>query len=299
LLGQDVLALVTRATAGRVNLGSDKPSLDEMRLPLSCPAEFEPLFRSLTEHREFEEAFVKSTPPIIGHTYLTPDFTVGSINRGDLWNQRRPLVAYWGSAQNPAFLRIRFLHDNYDFTAAQFFSVQKEGRILAGINFATDGGDRHPSLDRIRDGTIRAQDLRLRFEFGGAASKLPLSTAGEPRALTSLDLQSLSKLHLQIGVPFARWGKLEGRWENGTDSTTAWLDMVFYSGPAKEFRLAELDPAAVALTVVITPGDFAPPAKSTLDQDRIKTRWGDLELDIPTTPMPQNVLQKSARTRAR
>lgn len=64
------------------------------------------------------------------------------------------------------------------YSAAPFFSVQQEGFVLAGTNFALGGGDTHISLDRTKDGTIQARDLRLRFEFGaGAASSTSTALA--------------------------------------------------------------------------------------------------------------------------
>ena len=157
LLGPDALALIQRGTGGRVDFGVDKPSIDEFRLALPCPPDYEPLFTKLDQPRMVSQVFVKGANPVVGTTYFHPEFALGSINRGDLWNQRRPLLAYWGSAPSPSYLRLRFLHDNYDFTAAQFFSAQSAGKVLAGINFATDGGDRHPSLDRIKNAKIRAK----------------------------------------------------------------------------------------------------------------------------------------------
>jgi hypothetical protein len=240
------------------------------------------------------ETFLKGDRPIIGTTYLHPDFALGSINRGDLWNQKRPLLAYWGSARQPAYLRVRFLHDHYDFTAAQFFSVQKQGNVLAGINFAVDGGDRHPSLDRIKNGAIKAKDLRLRFEFGGSANKkIVLPKAGSSTANLAFD-----NLRAEISVPYAKWGTQTGHWETGNDEHTAWLDMVLHSGLEQPFQLAELGEAAAGFGVALgTEATGNPPVQWSLENGRLQLGWPGLGLDLPVRPASLAAQQSSIRVR--
>lgn len=293
LLGQDALALLSRATNGHLDFGTDKPSLDEVRLVVPCPAEFEPSFQTLDAPRQFRQTFVKGDRPVIGTTYLHPRFALGSVNRGDLWNQRRPLLAYWGSPQSPAYLRLRFLHDDYDFTAAQFFSMQDEGRVLGGINFAVDGGDRHPSLDRIKNGTIHAKDLRLRFEFGGAAAR---SGIAEPEPGKTWASSTSGDLRVTVSVPYAKWGTEPARWDAGSDKSASWVDMVLYTGPEKEFKLAELKEAVCAFAVEFAPGSAKHgEVRCEVEDGRLRANWAGLALELPVQPATLGSLQKTVR----
>jgi hypothetical protein len=57
------------------------------------------------------------------------------------------------------------LHDNHGFSDIIYYSVQKDDRVLAGLVFATDGGDIFPNTDKIKNGTFKAKDLRIRFQI--------------------------------------------------------------------------------------------------------------------------------------
>jgi hypothetical protein len=303
LLPADTLALIQRSTDGRVRLiaGEPAPTLDEHRVLTPCPGDLEVCFTTLDRPRELVKTFVKGALPVIGTTFLHPKFALGSINRGDLWNQRRALVAYWGTAEQPSYLHIRCLHDGYDFAAAQFFSVQRGGDVLAGVNFATDGGDTHPSLDRIRNATIRAKDLRLRFELGGAAGR---TVPGKPGKLESpVDLR-FGEVRLRLAVPCARLGATQGRWESGRDEAKniAWWDVMFHAGPEREIHLDQLDHAAAGVLVsFLANGRHAPVARVEVKEDRLLLATDDpaLRLSLPVRPAQAGVLQKGFKAEGR
>jgi hypothetical protein len=203
------------------------------------------------------------------------------------------MVAYWGTADRPSYLHLRFLHDGYDFSAAQFFSAQREAMVLAGVNFATDGGDRHVSLDRIKDATIRAKDLRLRLEFGGAAGQGELKA---PARLTDPVAVTFGDVTVNLRVPFARLGEAEGHWEAAGDQSTRWLDVVFHHGEEKTIRLSDLAVAAVALAVQLTAADTAAPQEEArLGEARLSVEWGALRLDLPVRPDKAATLQATSR----
>ncbi|NEW85171.1 MAG: hypothetical protein GZ094_22790 [Mariniphaga sp.] len=62
-------------------------------------------------------------------------------------------------------MQIRFLHDQSDYGAANIFCSQDSTNVLGAINFTTNGGDKHVNIDVIKNGIIKANDLRLIFEF--------------------------------------------------------------------------------------------------------------------------------------
>jgi hypothetical protein len=298
LLGKGTLAFVERSTDGRVPFGAAEsaPSLDEHRLPLPCPRDLEPFFTTLDKPRPVVETFIKAENPVVGTTYLHPRFALGTVNRCDTWNQRRDLLAYWGTAEKPGYLHLRLLKNGYDLAAGQFFCAQQEGRALAAIAFATDGGDTHVSLSKLKDGLVKAKDLRLRFELGGEAGKTepsaPISIA-EPARLR------FDGLAVDLAVPFTKFGDATGRWEAGHDEKkgVAWIDVVLHAGDERTFKLAELDEAALGIAVQFGDGSGpAPAAKAAIQDGRLSLTWGTMRVEVPVKPGKAGEIVKGAKT---
>jgi hypothetical protein len=162
---------IQKATGNRVQFvpperiaegeGADETAIHDYR----CPERFLPMWRKLEQAREHRELFIAGAAPVTGTTWLEPRFSLGTANRLDFWEQRRPLLAYWGTAEEPRYLRLRFLKDDHDFSSALFFGVQQRGLAIGAVTFRSPGGDRHPSLDAIQEGRFRARLLELRLEF--------------------------------------------------------------------------------------------------------------------------------------
>ena len=275
LVKPTTLAVIQHATDGRVDLGADEPSITEQRLPLPCPRELEKYFATLTAPRDVVKTYLQAEPPVIGTTHLAPAFTLGSISRGDLWNQRRALVAYWGTPAKPSYLHLRFLRDGYDFADAQFFSAQRGGDVLAAINFGTDGGNTHIGLDRIKNATVRAKDLRLRFEFGDAVK------LAAPAKLSDAVQVQCGPVQIALAVPHVVFGAEKPRWE----VCPTGVAVVIYSGAEREFRFNELEHAALGVAVRITTSELRPPAvTATGNAGRLALAWDKLRLSIPVRP---------------
>jgi hypothetical protein len=282
LLSRETLALIQRGTEGRVSFGPPRHSLDEGRLPLPCPRELEPYFTALSAPREVRQTFIPGAAPVVGVTWLDPAYTLGSVNRGDLWSQSRPLIAYWGNAEHPAYLRLRLLHDGHDFADAQFFSVQNQGSVLAAINFATDGGDRHVSLDPIRNATFSAAELRLRFEFGGDARAAKIEL---PFTQTNRFSLRFGKLRVEAGVPIAVLDGLVNDWQTITSGTSTSADYLLYAGQKREFKLAEIQAMAAGLYVNFSTTDSeAPKVTAKVADGRLQMKQGGMELAVPVKP---------------
>ena len=274
LNSESTLALIQRATAGRVDFGIDAPDRDELRVPVHCPSELEPLFSTLTAPRTVTETFIRRSDTS-GTTFLHPQFALGSVNTGDLWNQRRALILHFGSAALPGYVQLRFLKNNYDFSSAIFTGAQRDGLVIGTVHLITDGGDTHISLDKVKAGKIRAHDLRLRFEVGGpGATQASVSTA----AITTPELT--------ISIDFAR-ARFDGRDAqliSGGDQTTQWLDAVFYRGPEREFDLAALDEAFAAFALSV---GSPVQAALALDAGRATLTAAGLTVTSPLTPGPR------------
>ncbi|MBN1359408.1 MAG: hypothetical protein JW993_02400 [Sedimentisphaerales bacterium] len=252
LLDPSVLAFIQRGTNGKMSFMGEAQayeSLDAHRIPLACPEDLFDYFVTLREPRIEREAFVMNASDehdVIGTTYLHPDFTLGSVNIGDLWNQRRPLVAYWNAPSGVAALRLRCLHDDYDFACASLYTIQDAADVLGAVVFATDRGDTHISLDRIANATIQAQDLRVRLQFEGAPDDLKLPTKveiGKPIDFTSGKIEGKFTIHA------AKLGDSPGTIEIGRDADGTWIDVVLYRGVQRDFDLREIKEAQVVFTL--------------------------------------------------
>lgn len=298
LVGVNVLQLIERSTSEQANFGlGQSKNPDDQRLPTPCPPDMEAFFISLDAPHELVKTFVRGDKPIVGTSYLHPQFALGTINRGDMWNQRRPLLAYWGTARQPFFLRLRVLHDGYDFAAARFWGVQREGLALAAINFATDGGDKHIHLDPIQNATISAQDLRLSFEIGGAVGEADSSTQPliAPANLATPISLRFGDLRVTLAVPHARFGEYPGHWEIARRDEKLLLDVVLYASHKRTFKLDELASAALAVVVQFALDDVPLPAVSVeVNQRFLSLGANDLKIMVPIKPSSGQDLDEAA-----
>jgi hypothetical protein len=288
LLRDGTLAFIQQATGGKVHFlteGQALEDLDAHRLRAECPDGLFHYFTELPQPRLEVETFARNKPgehDVIGTTYLHPDFTLGSINVGDLWNQRRPLLAYWRTDAGVVAMRLRCLHDDYDYSSASIFTIQDQGDILGAVLFATDRGDTHISLDRIKAATIKAKDLRVRLEFEGAVAQmqLPLTRSGP----MSIDLQ----------IAHAVFGDQPVKIEAGRGDNTAWRDVVFYHGEEKDIDFAEIAEAAVIFSLSLDVGGSAgPTGELSMDKrnDNLVAHWSrpgrpQMTLTVPAKPLP-------------
>jgi hypothetical protein len=225
------------------------------------------------------DVFEPDTPQTIGTAYMTSKFALSSCNQAVLWNQRRPLIAYWGTKPEPKYLQVRFLHDNYDFSSASITTQQKENKVLAGVNFSKGLGDKHINIDMIKNGKFKVSDLRLRFEFGSASlpSDLPLPTKlNQPMSF------KIDGLWFSINIFEAGFENNLGYWEKGADANSSWIDFVLYKGENNEFDLNNLQKAIAAFTLSMSDkqSDNVPIPSFIYDGTLLNATWGDLKISI-------------------
>jgi len=259
----------------RLQLGTRLKFVEELELALgcprvdwSCPEELLPYFRELPAPRT-ERVLVSSTEKLLATTHLEKEFALGTFSKATLWNQTKALLAHWKGLARAASFQLRALHDGYDYCSAVLHSVQHRGSVLGAVNFATDGGDTHVNLDMVQEGTIRARDLRLRFEFSDPTVPLPEEvTAGE---LVTVKLGD-AKLELLIAKAF--FGQLPVSLEVGRSGGSAWLDLVFYQGEERRLDFRKLSAYAVFALRMCSAGsrrEFAPVEVVTGSQ--LSARW--------------------------
>lgn len=305
------LAFLQKACQGKVTFHHADPlalNLDAVRLPLSCPRKWNNYFLTLGSARQVVERFIPADPAkpgarsaVIGTTWLHPRFTLGSVNRGDFWAQRRPLVVYWGNPSAPRFLQARFLRNGQDFSSALFFSAQHEGHLLGAVAFATDHGDAHPSLDPIQDGEIRASDLRFSLRLGGALGRCTVRALGDPHRTVLIQDEEVRWVLRPVadgweGAPFV--------WDQPSLMLADAISAVGYHGEEKTFTLPKLQEAFLCFTLAEWPYDQKQPpppqVQGQRQEDRLQARWvvggKALELDVPTRPAPFAEMNDRARS---
>jgi len=250
------------------------------------PASLKHYFTQPVFPRTEIDVFEPDTPQTIGTAYMTRKYAISSCNQAVLWNQRRPLIAYWGTKVAPKYLQIRFLHDDYDFSTASISTQQNENKVLAGVNFNKGLGDKHIHIDMIKDGKFKASDLRLRFEFGGGAA-LP-SNLQLPTQLNQPMTFKMDGLWFNINLFEAGFDNTNYYWEKGTDASSSWIDVVFYKGESLEFDLNKLKKMIAAFTLSINDkkSDNETIPSFIYDNALLNATWGDLKISISTDVQP-------------
>jgi len=308
LLGErpETLAFIQAGTHGAVKFFENEPlplGLDRYKIDFNCPKQYHSLYKTLDKEKTVVETFTKADPsragrklPVIGTTFLGEHSTLGSANRADFWNQKRAVLAYWGTPQEPRYLHVRCLHDGYDYCSALVASVQKKRDLLSAVTFATDYGDTHPNLDMVKNATISARDLRLRFEFGGHIDSLELPE--NPKSGAPIILHDEN---IKIGVYFliTRFGDQEIKLETDRGGEEAYLDVVLHSGDQENIDFSKIGEACIAFCLRVQEkdknDDAGWDALAQILDDRCVCYWRHptetLQVSVLKKPGPRNQLQ--------
>ena len=317
LLQDSTLAFIQRASDGKLNFLPESKtfeSLDAHRLGARCPEELLHYFTELPAPRSEIETFTRNAGDahdIIGMTYLHPGFTLGSVNIGDFWNQRRPLLAYWKKKTGVVAMRLRCLHDDYDYSSASLFTVQDEGNILGAAVFATDRGDTHISLDRLKNATIKAKDLRLRLQLEGAIENV-IITPGPSKQNVKFEQGSFhiydNPVHVTFDVPWAKFSDSPIVTETTHSGDTLSIDIILHRGTNKSINFSKINQAAILFALSVSTEQTSIPNSPLsiygLDivnnQSQTLATWSrpgksKMSLSVPVKPLP-SVKQKDGAT---
>lgn len=241
-----------------------------------CPEDLVQRFLRGTPGSEHRELFI-AQPETAGTTFFSRDFSLGSANRADFWVQRRPLLAYFGDTARPArTVQMRVVKDGYDFSSALFHSVQQKGRVLGLISFRNPGGDKHISLDPIRDGQFECGRLFGELDFEG----LPAGFTHELKdGVASIKSSSLNARFQLIG---ARFGAHAPRLQATASSQSLTITFDFKPPEAPRLvRWADLPTAYAAFALELSDASAAIGASAPTEQMKpgaITLQWGELQL---------------------
>lgn len=276
------------ATLDEIRSGAVRGSGEIGITEYSCPESIAPYFLRDQPPRQHRELF---TPTVQGTTWLERDFCLGSANRTDFWIQRRGLLAYWGGPERPArYAQLRFLKDDYDFASALLYTTQEKDRVLGLVNFRSPGGDKHVSIDVIKNGAFRTASLRLALMIADPGATIRIQGR---KALVDLGDVALV-FELRGGSfggadPSLRIGKEDGR--------AAVIVDLFKKDEPVTIRWREIEQAYVTFTLAMS--SFLRPAgklsaaldavsfESQTGTGTVALRWGDLELAGATRVAPQ------------
>ena len=287
VLRKNFYTMLYSGSSGRININQSGPALNAYRLPHQIPAEYIKQFTEIKGETFRRDTFIMGDEgkAIVGTTLINPVFCLSTVNHSQMWQQRRPLLAYWGTSEKPVFFQVKFLHDFVEFSSANISSIQKQGNVLSEIRFDTNGGDYHIHLDRI-DGTIKAKDLRLRFEFGDSS----LVNQLKPAMLNNLSIKTHhTELNLKISILFAAFGSFKGHFEVGVEKGKSYIDWVAYSGNEKLFDFEKMNEAAMAFAISMGTANYPAgmdiaTAKATRKGNQLLVSWGDMGMKVPVRP---------------
>lgn len=212
-----------------------------------------------------------------GTVWFAEDACLSSVNHDDLWNQRRPLLAYWSAPGDPAVvLRLRFLRDGRDFASIYVRNAQQGPRVLSLFSALSDHGDFHCHLDRPADGIFHTRDLRLRYELTGVGANAAQIAPG-------LFALGAGLWRAAIHTVTGQFGAQTVRWESGQDATKAWVDAICYSGPEQAIHFPTLSAVRLAAGLELLRTAESPlAAPPTLSPEAAcVAEWAGLRLSIP------------------
>lgn len=260
-----------------------------------CPADLADRFlqpQAPRQHREIYQAAREGAPPVAGTCWIDDGFSLGSVNRGDFWNQRRPVLAFFGARSRPAAsLTVRVIKDGYDFSSALLFSVQERGYLAGVVNFRDPGGDRHISLDMVKNGAFECGRLFLEFDF----ESLPDGFTFHEEEGGGIRLAS-SIVQAHLAIRGGRFGRYEPRMKltAGKQSLVATVDLVPPEGQ-KRIVWKSIAEAWTAFTLALgAPGEGGFGELSKRTPFELKTGGGAARIDWRT---PVGALSVSAATR--
>lgn len=213
----------------------------------------------------------KSTYITAENVYITPEYTMGSFEVSDFWEQRRNLICYYSDSDNPGYMWMRVLHDGRDFTAAQMSCMQKDGTAAITIHFANDSGDEHLVFNKIQNKTIVAEDIRIRFFFFGYCGEtVPVWENG---TINVKDRGFSVKIHVDA-LGFCEYTP---QYEVRENDDGLCVDIVLFCEDKK--KKVVLDNMRACAAVIVSTDRFSDTWTVDFDENTVKARVNELGIE--------------------
>jgi hypothetical protein len=258
---------------------------------MPCPEDLRSRFHALPkEEVESHQRFIKRSTDessTWGTTWMDRNACLGSVNHDNFWTQRRPLIGYWRTLDDPAVvLRLRFLHDGKDFASAYVRTDQKADRTLSCVTFLSDKGDYHDHLDHPEDGIFHAKDFRLRCELMGEGARVT-------DLRNNLNTLSAGEYTCAVHTLPSMFDGNAVIWEFREIEGGVAVEAVCYQGSLRAFDFGALDPSFIALGLELLRETEAPSATSPvitpIGDTANKVTWvvGNNVLEVQGSVIPE------------
>lgn len=257
------------------------------RFRLECPEKYAAYFRKPIPAYEREIVSRGFTYPHFNMvqtatSYQTEAFTLGTFNRSEMWNQLRPLISYFGTAEQPYCMRMRVLRNFYDFSDSELLCVQDRNTALGIVGFANDRGNTHVCLDMLQDGKVTLSDLRIRFQIEGDLAGIRWEKTEEGAAFFCDSVSG------KIFVPYCEFGDFEIRCElkESEEKNISCFDIILYHGEERTICLNDLKRCVCVFGLYMdtTPYQGEGPAAAVSD-GIMRARWKPLEKQMEVTAL--------------
>ncbi len=175
-------------------------------------------------------------PEIYASQFRNGNKSIGSFSFCDFWTQRRPVIAYFGTKDAPCYMRLRCMHDDFDFTSGLISCSQNKNVLLCGMSLCNDHGDRHFTMDPIEGKKIMASRLSFRFEFGGDKGIIKSMTVEKCENGFVVTVGD-TVFSIYLGRSSFCGAELTSKWEE--DENTKYLDLILYDGEVKKISIED------------------------------------------------------------
>ena len=241
-----------------------------------CPEELIPYFTGEKECRDLRRFVTDGYNypffefPKTAITYRSDDYVIGTYNKCEMWNQRRPFLGYiYG--ETPISFRVKCYHDGFDFSSGTFHAIQHKSNILGSVNFSENRGDTHVCIDMISGGLVDAEDLRVTFELCGDMKNVGYEKDGEILNLI------VNGKKIRINAFIKEFGKNEVQESIDMTDNTFQYSLIFYRGERKTVNLCDAEKAMLAFTVEMEPEEVYVKPEYHEEEDMMHISWKPAE----------------------
>ncbi|MCI9218131.1 MAG: hypothetical protein HFH94_00060 [Lachnospiraceae bacterium] len=273
-----------------------------------CPDRFRNYFVTPNQEAAIDAVFVRSEKQAgneIAVCRQAEAFTLGTFYRSTFWNQRRNHMSYFGTAKAPVYCALKCLHDGYDYSSGLIVTAQEGMRTVSVIGFGTNGGDTHCNLDMVKNAAISAEDMRIRFEIGGAVDDVELSQVDERTFLVHM-----ADASVKVRFPYGKYGEEEVRFRITEEREHAnetgghkevlhvkCIDAVLYAGARKVHCFREMEECCCGVSFEIVPkgGRFREDAAAVVRDGILTISQEGLEAKAPVRPCRMEEFSEKAR----
>lgn len=250
MLSDDVLYGIELACEGEVSFDCEKKdNIETFWTKPYCPPKYRKYFRGEVLPESTEKLIIRGfNYPYFAFaqtatTYHDERFTLGTFNREEFWNQRRPLLGYIKGEHSPYCVRVRCLHDGYDFSSAALHCVQEKSTVAGVVNFSSNRGDTHIGLDKAVDAEY--ESLELVFEIAGNMNEIKYESKD-----TSANI-SVNDVNIDINIPAVKFGQNKIEYKIEEKENKLIYSIVLYSGEKTKIDLTSLEAAYVCFTLTL------------------------------------------------